>query len=212
MKKRKTIDPRFSKWPKVRQYNDKIVISAKIMTSRRMFVLRKLVFKPLEWLWRFVAKVCVIELLFFLGGLFDAFSFAPCSRLQFYLLLVGVSMFWFLEKLKGHKLTRLVFGKRFIVKIYADRVQIGRWPFRKTFHRDQRLMFNIEQFFKAHDEVYQSSQRLCLIVGDARRVELLEVFGTLESTWLVNNLNAALRMSDPDNRMPDIAQPHRKRA
>lgn len=214
MRKRVKTDARFFKRPKVKQYEDGgITLTAKMLTSRRIFLLSKLVFRPLEILWRIVLNLCVVELLLFLGRVCDVFSLMPFSRLQFYLLLAGLSLFQFWEKLGGYRLTRILLGKRIVVKICSEklRIRLG-WFFWKTYRRDQRLMFSMERFFTAHDEIYQASKRLCLVVGDAHRVEVMEVFGPLEISWLVNNLNTALLLTDPDKRRPDIARLYRERA
>lgn len=193
----KVKDARIHSWPRVRQGDGKVVLSARVLTPARLYAMRECLFKPLYILWKVAVAGIILELVL---GMMDAdlswIEAAGWEMGHVFWPVLGVLVFWHLEQLLKFPLCRLLFGRTIRIEVQGDKVKVGGRLLKKRFDRDQHLTFAMEPIHDAVDRYYQKSMFLFLVIGDSARYQCAEIFNTGKETRIVSNANMILTVGD----------------
>lgn len=203
-------DSRLCSWPKVSRDGKGMLLKFRVITPLRLSLIEELIFTPLTAIWRMLAFIYIINLILYHLNWVNLFPFLPFSQEAYLIGLVIPLCLWGIERFGGYPISRLLFGKYVHIRITDDevKVRIGLLSLGESFERSRRIVFVRVPFDRPATALYRKSESLFVIVGDARREKMLEVFNSRILEKVVTNANVALdlhrlasfRDTDPTSR------------
>lgn len=188
-------DDRLHSWPKVFRHGDDVRLSVRVMTPLRLAFLHETLRMPFFIIWFFTMILLAFDWCCAQINAFLLFHSFPFSRTSFLIVMLVLLVLWLVEGFCGYPLSRRLFGRKIDIRVSDKQITVKAGFSTTRFSRSQKLSFVQIPFHAPASTVYQNSQGLCLIVGDARRVKIAEIFGTQKLEQIVSNANVALGLA-----------------
>lgn len=197
-------DPRIHSWPKIRQRDGKVILSAKVLPTWRLQALQKTLYKFLVLVWGTGVLLAGLDVLVlflqpgeptFLDSFFeDHVDWHRNHRIHIYLTLLGIRLMRFAETRFGHNLTRIIFGKRLRIIVTPYIVSVGGWRPRIRVSRELTTTFSLQPLDQLGDEIQKQSQQLMLVVDDSRSLKVTSIYLPHRARQIVENANMVIQL------------------
>lgn len=158
-------------------------------------MLESLLISPLATIWRWALSILIIDTVLILAEVRSPLAYLRFDRESAWIIMIAAWAVYNLEKSSGFALRRLIIGKRVRFRMTRDWVSVGGWFVKKRFPRTSQITFGMRPVEHPQSEIYQRSMRYFVIIDDARRIPLGEIFGEQEASHLVENANVALQLA-----------------
>lgn len=177
---------------------------AYLSPQRRVYI-EELIHKPLSLVLHFSIFFAAVELFLQHYGRGTLRVYFPHITLPMVLSYTGgFFILLFFEKKSRYSLTRGVFGTSLNIIFKKDEIIVCKGFSRKSYSRNLGLSFSATPIDASVLPVYKKGRNFNLVISNHRPVKIAEIWDIKLACRLVNNCNAALRVTQGFEGSPDL--------